>query len=368
MHYHLLLTEKCNLQCKYCYEKSMNEFDNGLDKKFKFCFTAPEKLSVKTLKIKEFLDKDQNAVLVFYGGEPLVEIEKIKEIMDSLNIKFRMQTNGLLLNRLPSEYMNRIDKILVSIDGNKERTDFNRGRGVYDRVIKNIKFIRENGYKGEVVARMTISSDFPDIYEQTLSLLESKFDSIHWQIDAEFYKNDFDSLKFKEFVKEYNKSVSKLANYWVEEMRKGKIATIYPFVGIMQSLLKNEKTKLRCGAGYEGYAITTDGKIVACPIMNNIEDFKAGDLNSDPKDLKKFDVAGRCVSCKDRDLCGGRCLYSNQARLWPEEGEDLVCQTIRHLISEMKCKESEVRELISKGIIRESDFDYEKYFGPEIIP
>ena len=35
MHYHLLLTEKCNLQCKYCYGKSIEE-ENELDKKFKF--------------------------------------------------------------------------------------------------------------------------------------------------------------------------------------------------------------------------------------------------------------------------------------------------------------------------------------------
>ncbi|MBU3912936.1 MAG: radical SAM protein [Nanoarchaeota archaeon] len=27
MHFHIILTEKCNSQCKYCYEKSMKEFD-----------------------------------------------------------------------------------------------------------------------------------------------------------------------------------------------------------------------------------------------------------------------------------------------------------------------------------------------------
>ena len=36
MHYHILLTELCNSKCRYCYEKSLKEFDNELDKKSDF--------------------------------------------------------------------------------------------------------------------------------------------------------------------------------------------------------------------------------------------------------------------------------------------------------------------------------------------
>ena len=228
MHYHLILTEKCNLQCKYCYGKSMDE-ENDLNQKFKFCFNSPLKTSVKTCDLKKFLAKDKNSYLIFYGGEPLLEIPKITELMDSIDVPYRMQTNGLLLHKVPKEYMNRIGKILVSVDGNKQRTDFNRGKGVFDRVIKNINLIRENGYKGEILARMTISPEFPDIYGQVLFLLDSGFDSIHWQLDAEFYKCDFNFDKFSEFVKEYNSYVSRLADYWLEEIKKGRVIKIYPF-------------------------------------------------------------------------------------------------------------------------------------------
>ena len=34
MHYHLILSEACNSNCRYCYKKSIQEFDNQLDKKF----------------------------------------------------------------------------------------------------------------------------------------------------------------------------------------------------------------------------------------------------------------------------------------------------------------------------------------------
>jgi len=366
MHYHILLTENCNSRCRYCYEKSLNDFDNGLNKKFKFYYTAPESSNIDIKKLNKFLKKDRKAVLIFYGGEPLLEIEKIKKIMDNISVPFRIQTNGKLLDKLPKEYVNRIEKILVSLDGDKKRTDYNRGKGTFDKVIENIKIIKNNGYNGEIIARMTIAS--PDVYEQVLSLINIGFTSIHWQLDAGFYRFDFNKKEFLKFTKEYNSSISKLIDYWVDEMKKGRILKLYPFLGIMKSILKDEKTKLRCGAGHSGYAITTDGNIVACPIMNCIRDFKAGDLNDSPEKLKEFSVGGKCLKCEIRDLCGGRCLYFNKAQLWPEEGEELICKTIFHLINGLKMKEDEIKGLIDKKIIKLSDFEYEKYFGPEIIP
>ncbi len=368
MHYHILLTERCNSECRYCYGKSLKEFDNGLDTKFKFDFSSPESSEVSVDKLKKFLEKDKEAVLVFYGGEPLLEIDKIKRIMDKLNIPFRMQTNGKLLHELPAKYTNRIGKILISIDGDEARTDHNKGKGSFDLIMKNIHFIRKHGYNGEIIARMTIS-EFPDLYEQVMNILDTKkFNSIHWQLDAGFFKFDYDKEKFSKFVSLYNKSVTKLIIYWINGMKEGRVIKIYPFIGIVDSILTKEKTKLRCGAGHAGYAITTDGKIVACPIMNCIEDFKAGDLETEPRWLKKFDVNGRCLKCEIRDLCGGRCLYWNQAKLWPQEGDELICNTIKHLIIELQKRIPKIQELIEKRIIRKDDFLYEKYFGPEIIP
>ena len=194
MHYHIILTENCNLRCRYCYEKSFAEFDNGLDEKFKFDFSDPEYSVVELEKLKKFLTQDNEPVLIFYGGEPLLQWKKIIEIIDSLkdtNVKFRMQTNGILLDTLPIEYLEKISKILISIDGDKERTDKNRGEGTYDKVMGNIKKIKEKGYSGELIARMTIAQDCPDLYEQVLSLIKAGFTSVNWQLDAGFYKEDF---------------------------------------------------------------------------------------------------------------------------------------------------------------------------------
>ncbi|MCK4997275.1 radical SAM protein [Candidatus Pacearchaeota archaeon] len=393
MHYHIILTEKCNLQCRYCYEKSMDEFDNGLEEKFSFDFNEPCVSQIKIEKLKSFIEKDKDAVTIFYGGEPLLQIDKIKTIMNEIDVPFRMQTNGILLNSLEPKYLNRIDKILISLDGDKERTDYNRGKGTYEKVIKNIELIKNNGYEGELIARMAIAQEFPDLYEQVIHLINLKtksvkeernnlsplpttnypliedkiFDSVHWQLDVGFYKEDFEIEKIKKFFDEYNKSISKLLEYWVKEIEQGNVLMLYPFVGIVESILKNEPTKIRCGAGHSGYAISTSGKVVACPIMNSIEDFKTGTLDINPSELKKIDM-NECENCEIVDLCGGRCMYWRKAGLWPKEGDDLICDSIKYYIKEIQKIMPRINEAIEKEVIKESDFDYEKYFGPEIIP
>jgi len=342
--------------------------ENDLCKRFKFDFSAPESFSASVEELKSFLGEDKEAVLVFYGGEPLMEIPKIRKIMDAIHVPFRMQTNGKLLDQLPAKYLNRMDKILISIDGDKERTDYNKGEGTYDKVVSNIRYIRKNHFNGELVARMTISPEFPDLEEQVLHLLSLGFDSIHWQIDAGFYKCDYNKPQFEKFVKSYNKSVTNLVDYWLNIMKKGRVLVLYPFTAIMHSLLTGEPSKLRCGAGHAGYAINTDGKIYACPIMSGWNEVLAGTIKDSPKSLKKFDVSGRCTKCDIKDICGGRCLYWNISKLWPEDGNDLICGTVKHLVKELKRIQPEVQELIDDNIIALGYFDKEKYFGPEIIP
>lgn len=366
MFYHIILTEKCNSQCRYCYEKSMNEFENRISKEWKF-ENSPVDSKIDVIDLKKFLKKDKDPNLIFYGGEPLLQLEKIKEIMDKVDAKFYMQTNGKLLDKVPQEYLKKFEKILVSIDGTKERTDNNRGRGTYDLVLENVKQIRENGFNGEIVARMTLIE--PDIFEQIKHLIELEiFDSVHWQIDAGFYENDFNEKKFSEFVKEYNLQISKLIDYWIDEMKKGIVLKLYPFLGIFESLYYGTTTLLRCGSGYANYTITTSGKISVCPIMNSVGNFYCGDLDSNPAHLKQIHCSEPCRNCSYYEICGGRCLYSNYAKLWNKKGERLICSTVIHLINEMKKRISEIKNLIKKNIIKENDFEYLKYFGPEIIP
>ncbi|MBU7030996.1 MAG: TIGR04084 family radical SAM/SPASM domain-containing protein [Theionarchaea archaeon] len=368
MHYHLILTDQCNSACRYCYGKSMKDLDNHSITPFSYDFSAPPTFEPPLTYLKAFLEKDPDAVLIFYGGEPLLEIGKLSEIMDTLSVPFRMQTNGLLLHRLPMTYLERIDKILVSLDGSRERTDYNRGRGTFDCVMRNVTSMKARGYTGEIIARMTIAQDSPDIFEQVRSLIREGFTSIHWQLDAGFYSSDFEEEKFSDFVTKYVKSLDRLLEFWMERMNTGEVIRLYPFMGIVESLLTQVPTPLRCGAGHSGYAICTDGTIVTCPIMIHIRDFVAGTLDTHPRDLKAFEISGRCKSCHLLHACGGRCLYWNRAALWPERGNDLICETVFHLLRGLESRMDDIEAMLENRVVSKEDFQYERYFGPEIIP
>jgi putative peptide-modifying radical SAM enzyme len=372
MNFFVTLTTACDLQCRYCYGECCDDFDVR-DDSFVYDFFLPRAIAYETGALKSFLAKDGGAAVIFYGGEPLLEIPRMLEIMDTLPAKrFLLHTNGTMLDRVPAEYLRRLKTISVSIDGDRRLTDYGRGEGVYDRIVANARIAREKGYCGEIIARMTVTEE-TDIYRQVMYLMDNPdfaFDSVHWQLNALFWHNDRSRRPFSRWVAEsYNPGISRLVREWLRAMREeGKVLMVYPFVDVTQSLLRGEKTGLRCGAGWAEYNVQTDGHISPCPVMSGMKDFYAGDIGMSPADLKKVLIGGRCDDCNVRDICGGRCLYANVTMKWGPEGFDEVCGTIRHLIGELQSALPEVRQLIADGAIKESDFDHMRFNSCEIIP
>ncbi|MBN2042557.1 MAG: TIGR04084 family radical SAM/SPASM domain-containing protein [Candidatus Aenigmarchaeota archaeon] len=368
MFFHVIMTTECNGQCYYCYQKSLDDMeeDHGME----IDYDVPQTISYDLERLKAFISKDPYPTVTFYGGEPLMQTDKIKKIMDAIKARFMIQTNGILLHKLPKEYVNRFHTILVSIDGNRETTDKYRGKGNYDKVIRNLNLIRKNGFEGEIIARMTIEDQ--DIFGNVVHLLENidfPFASVHWQLDANFW-NDYEQRNFSEWTDgSYNPGISKLIEYWVDKMQRGRVIMLYPFVGIIYDILHGKNTFLRCGSGYTNFTVLTNGKIIPCPIMVGMKDFYLGDISSDPKSLRMdYKWKEPCCSCDIFGKCGGRCLYSNYLQPWGIKGTKEVCDTIRFLISELERKMPEIRELIEKGKISVKDFDHVKYNGAEIIP
>ncbi|VVB74494.1 7-carboxy-7-deazaguanine synthase [Candidatus Tiddalikarchaeum anstoanum] len=365
MHFFLILTNNCNLKCKYCIGKECdNYFDNSINTNFEIDYEIPDSINYTISDLKRFFENDKKPTIIFYGGEPLLEAGKIREVMDSVNARFMLQTNGLLLRDL-DDYVLRLHNVMFSIDGVKEVTDNNRGVNVYDTIIENVKWLRAKGFKREVLARMT-ATPINDMYRDVKHLL-TIFDSVHWQLDAGFFP-DYNEKKFGKWMAKYNREIKRLINWWVNEMKNGKVYKIYPFIGVVKSLLKNEKKKLRCGAGHSQYAITTNGDIYACPVIAGIKEFKVGDIfRSDPVSLKKVELSSPCTNCSIIDECGGRCLYANKTKLWGE-GYKKVCENVKVFLSELKKAKPLIEELIKNKSIKVSDFDFDEFNSCEIIP
>lgn len=376
MFFHVMLTSKCNLQCRYCFGESLDDFDEDFGDGLEVEYELPSKISYAVDALDRFCRKDPDCVLTFYGGEPLLRIEDLERVMDTVTPElFMIQTNGLLLDKLPSKYVNRFHTILVSIDGEEPLTDYYRGNGTFRRVVDNLKLIKRNGFKGELIARMTVM-ERTDIYRQVQWLLsnpEFSFTSIHWQLNAGFWGNDYKRRNFEQWTKtSYIPGVNRLARFWVDQMEeKGVVLKLYPLLGIADSLLHQEKNCLmRCGGGWINYAIQTDGNVIPCPTMWGMKKYYLGNIaEADPRGLKKIFVdQPPCVGCSILGVCGGRCLYANITKRWSDQEYSKVCDTVSALVEAVNAETPRIQQLIKNERIHLKDFDFIKYNGSEIIP
>ena len=376
MFFHLILTSDCNLQCKYCFGESLEDFDYNFGDEIDVDYNLPRKLNYNVELLNNFCGKDSDCVLTFYGGEPLLQADKLREIMNKVKPKhFMIQTNGLLLDKIEPKYVNRFHTILVSIDGEETLTDYYRGKGTFQKLIENLKLIKKNGFKGELIARMTVMEQ-TDIEKQVKWLLNNEkfsFKSIHWQLNAGFWGNDFQRRKFEQWTKtSYIPGVKRLAQFWVDKMEKeGVVLKIYPLLGIAESLLNDEKNCLmRCGGGWINYAIQTNGYIMPCPTMWGMKKYYLGHIkDANPLQLPKILVNQKpCVDCTILKVCGGRCLYTNITKRWNDNAYKKVCYTVKQLIETIEAEIPRIQSLISQKKISLNDFDYLKYNGCEIIP
>lgn len=371
--YHIILTDDCNLCCSYCRGKPFDATEGPCWEEIAIDPDLPAELSVSLPALYHFLSMDDSAVLTFYGGEPLVRADLVHEILRDAPVKrYMLQTNGTLLHLVEPEDLIKFETILVSIDGPEWLTDANRGEGTYRRVVNNLNAVRDSGYQGELIARMTVN-ERTDIYEAVSFLSDNDdfpFSSIHWQIDANF-GNDYHTRTFEEWVEQsYNPGITKLVRDWVLCMKhKGNIPRWYPFLDPADDLINGRPSRLRCGAGYANYSIMTDGSIAACPVMVGMKDYYLGHIgHSDPASLPELPVTGNCTGCEILEFCGGRCLYSAITRPWTEEQTEVLCNTVRHLHACLNGALPEIYGYLDNGIIRREMFHHTKFNGCEIIP
>jgi uncharacterized protein len=375
MFFHVILTTDCNLKCRYCFGETLEDFDEDFGE-FELDYALPEKANYDFKELAEFCRKDKDCVVTFYGGEPLLNMDAVRQVMDVVPAKhFMIQTNGLLLDQLEPKYINQFHTMLVSVDGEEYLTDYYRGKGTFRKTIDNIKLIKKNGFKGELIARVTVM-ERTDICKQILWLLnnnEFSFSSVHWQLNAGFWGNDYARRDFKRWSHEsYIPGVEKIVRFWVDQMEsKGQVLRLYPILGIASSLLLDEEPSLlRCGGGWVNYAIQTDGYIIPCPTMWGMKKYYLGHISSaHPLKLEKVHVKDvPCTKCDSLDICGGRCLYANITKRWKTEAYAEVCNTVKGLISSVEAQVPRIKQLIQRGKISLGDFEYLKYNGCEIIP
>ena len=139
----LLLTNKCNLKCFYCYPQVFERETKDI--------TTEKWLSV----VDEFYEMGTE-VMVLLGGEPLLHkgIDQIVDRVKQHGMICEMVTNGYYLEG-KSAIVKKLDSLCISIDGDKEENDNNRGKGSFKKAIEAIQLCKSWGLTTRVKAVIT---------------------------------------------------------------------------------------------------------------------------------------------------------------------------------------------------------------------
>ncbi len=159
----VIVTNKCNLHCVYCYENGKNARTTNVNR-------------TKELLAIEFADSRFDSFdVIFHGGEPFMEFDVVKEISEWIWANYEARdihciatTNGTLLNDDIESWLEAHNKqftLILSLDGGRETHNRNRCNS-FDKI--DFDFFLRNWPNQRV--KMTVNPDglsrmFDDIME-----------------------------------------------------------------------------------------------------------------------------------------------------------------------------------------------------------
>ena len=126
-------TEACNLRCVGCWAGQYKPHNLSFEVMDKIC-TEAEEMGIY--------------FIVLSGGEPTVRMKDIIKLAEKhKNQVFHLFTNGTLIDEGIINEVKRVGNITfaVSINGFRENNDAIRGKGTFDKIMKTMDLMRENG-------------------------------------------------------------------------------------------------------------------------------------------------------------------------------------------------------------------------------
>ncbi len=320
----LHIAHDCNLRCKYCFA-STGDFGTG--RKLMPLETA--KAAIDFL-IERSVGRE-NLELDFFGGEPLMNFEVVKETVayarqkekeHGKNFHFTITTNGMLLTDDKIDFINKeMYNVVLSIDGRKEVNDRMRlrvdGTGCYDRIMDGYRRLVEKRGDKEYYVRGTYTKYNLDFSEDVFHLYEQGFDQISVEpvmedesIEYAITEEDLDRI-----YEEYDRLMERITQL----KKDGGYMNFFHFMIDLDQGPCVIKRLRGCGSGNEYVSVTPDGDIYPCHQFVGHEEYKMGNLEDGTfnEEIKK-EFAGchvyskpACRDCWAKFYCSGGCNANN---------------------------------------------------------
>lgn len=326
------ITNKCNLNCKHCYNKF----------KYSENFDYRQLSNKEVINLINILHKNNCEGINFLGGEPLIrkDIVEIVDYCSKLNISTSLTTNGILLNsKLYSELLHSgISGIDVSLDGLKNNNDFLRGKGTFDKICKNLKEIKKyNHTKNILRISYTITrNNVHDLLEFIRYMYDlginrfiiGTFLDVN-QTDSNSMKIDKNQLSFYSEIEKIIKNISISYGKKIEIELNLRPMYVYFLKNMYEINIINNLLYSKCAYKSGLKYIESNGRIHPCNvyILNDktnfdLETYNSYDVNIFDKNLdfkiseflKNFDkmfmtanrkryISSLCENCELKSIC-----------------------------------------------------------------
>lgn len=289
------VTDACNLNCFYCgYGEMYWNHDKRLSKKLSF-----ERVKLLIDYMMNLWESSYNfsfnntVDISFYGGEPLLNIELIKETItyieekcsSKLHFTYRMTTNAVLLEKYMDYLVLKNFRLLISLDGDEYSNSYRvtkSGKPSFSQVVKSIEVLR---------------AKYPDFYLENVSFNAVLHDRNDYGAIYSYIKNVFDKIpavselsdngirkdKFDLFKRMFKSTYARQKHFYQENESLHKTFTspedlqmrsmIHGYTGntykSLNDLLKLKKDVRHlpsgtCLAFYKKVFLTVNGKILPC--------------------------------------------------------------------------------------------------------
>lgn len=258
MIFDIVVTQSCNLACKYCFEKTKNDVV----------------LSVKNCTkiisfIKSYLDYNfvanrKEVIINFNGGEPLLNFDFIKVFIEQSKdfvTRYSISTNLSVVTKDMLSFLNKYNVTLhVSIDGDKKTNDRNRrdlaNRSYYSKLNNNLNLLKK--YKGITVSLSmvytpeTVSKLFKNtkmLYKKGYRIINSSYASNYqWETKTvKIIKFQFKKIGYL-YIKAYENNVPFYFSIFSDTIKR---------------LINNSRAD-KCGAFTNEITLLPDGRLIPC--------------------------------------------------------------------------------------------------------
>ena len=317
------LTNRCNLQCSYCYFPQDHETHT---------------MSLETGKnvIQKMYELPTNVPLTlgFHGGEPLLEFEKIMALMEYTNeeiangsrrVAYQLQTNGTLMtDEIAAALKQNNVWVGLSLDGVTENSNSCRGyRGGGDssaRALNGLDILLDHNVPCSVTSVVTKNN--VDHLSEIFRFLVSK--GVTAMNFIPVMKRIEDDARFSQEMEispdQLFEGTIPMVRELMEVHRSGKRkVNVYNIGGIVANLTNRNTiymcARSPCGGGRGMLTIDVTGDVYACDDFFGIPEYNCGNMNEEEisaiienPGMKRFrkrtvDSVPVCSQCEWKRIC-----------------------------------------------------------------